>query len=698
VRRSHAPSRAASALVVTTAFCGSVAVAGGVTLAAASCHDGEGHATTVTVTLADDGEPLAVERHARVGEDRCAVDADDGLPVAVAVLHRDEAGRSLEANELGDAAGTVATTITVRDTTATSTQVPVEGPEGDEHATVRLGVPQLVRVTVGYPRSWEVTSPGETGTSVHATADGIEISRVALVFPPLTDDAVRLQVAALPGPGTPAIRVESTPAGEDTPLDPDSALLDRDTAAVLGALSELAADGAVQLVDGIEELAAGTDDLTDGADELADGADDLADGSDELAAGAGQLAAGTFKLADGLGELADGAGQLGAGLDQYAAGGRALAAGGGQLADGAAALAAGVPELAAGARAVADGTEQLATQLGLAADGAAELADGGVELAAGARQLADGTAELAAQATAARDALAGSISTDPVPSELLALLPPELAADVEEATAAIAPLLGFLDEAIVGSTELVDGAAALAAGTAALADGNAELAAGLSEAATGGRGLAVGADSVADGTAQLSDGAAELAAGSAGLADGLDAYAAGGDELAAAGSQLAGGASGAADGGRELAAATSALAGGVGQFADGAGQLAGGVDQLADGAGQLAGGAGQLADGAAELPGAVREIAATADRANQRTATTQAVLEAGATRARALAGDADTISYELVHDGDRPWPLAVWVALAAVLAAAAGGAWWWQRARDRDRAAADAARTEGAVA
>jgi X-X-X-Leu-X-X-Gly heptad repeat protein len=595
--------------------------------------------TTVSATLADDGEVVGTRVVTRAGDETCSVETgDDGatsLPVAVAVTHEASDGRSLEASELDEESDPVTTRVAVRDATAAAHTITVTGPQGSHEATVRVGVPQLVHVTLTYPPSWEVTPPTYPGTGARLSGAGAEVVRGGVLFPPLTADELRLEVSAVPGRGTPSIDVEVTPFDGDPALLTGDEVLDRDATAVLGALSVLAADGAGLLVDGLGEVA-------DGAGELAGGAGQLADGLDASAAGAQELAGGSRQLADGTGQLA-----------------------------------AGFPELAGGARAIADGTAQLAAQLDLAASGAGGLADGGADLAAGTRELADGTAQLAAMAATMRDEILAALPELPVdvtvPSfppelldDLLADLPEELRTEVEAELLAV--LAGFeaeleaefatvvgpdLDTALEDAltqlddvlavadrfAELAEGAAAIADGTAAIAEGNAELAGGLDRAA---------------------DGTAELATGAAGLAGGIDEVGAGV---------------------RELAAASGQLADGLGAFAAGSSELAGGAGLLASGVDQLADGMDELAAGAAELPDGLQELIATADRAGQRSAATQALLTTGLELAAAASGEADSITTVLVHHGAVPAPWYVWALVMLAAAAAAGSGWSVYRRR-----------------
>jgi X-X-X-Leu-X-X-Gly heptad repeat protein len=657
----------------------------------AACADpgAEPVATAVTVRLADDGEVLAAEVTDRAGAQRCAIEvpaaaASDVAPVAVAIVHEAADGRSLEGSALRHETDPITTMVAVRDATATTRTITVTGPEGREDVTVRMGTPQLVTVTLTYPPSWQVTAPTGDGTAAQLSGAGVEVVHRGILFPPLTGEELRFEVVAAPGRGTPSLEVEVTPIDGEQPLLPVGGL-DRDAAAVLGALSVLAADGA--------------EDLADGTGQLADGAGQLADGSGELAAGAGELADGTGDLAGGLDQLAAGTSQLSDGLGASAAGARELAAGSRQLADGTGQLAGGFPELAAGARAIADGTAELAGQLDLAATGAGELADGGATLAEGAQQLADGTAELATLATAMRDRIVADLPALPLDptipdlppgllDELLADLPedvrreveaqllaavarleaelaatigPVVESTVEEAVAQLDELLGLADR----FTELADGAAAVAEGTAAIAAGNAELADGLRRAADGTSELADGADGVAGGLDEVQTGLQALATASDQLADGMAAFAAGSGDLAGAGAQLTAGA-------REAA-------GGASLLADGTGELADGAAALADGTGELADGAEQLAAGAAELPGGLRELTGTADRAGQRTATTEAILTEGLELARAASGDADSLTTVLTHAGSDPLPASVWALIVLGVGLAGAGGWFAYR-------------------
>lgn len=498
-----------------------------------ACEDVAAATVVLVGQLADDGELTGLrERHLADGAEPCEREVTDATDVAVAILHQAADGRSLEASELTRVDGPVDTRVTVRDTTARSEDLAVTGPAGVATATRRIGVPQLVQITVRYPSGWELAPAGDDGTTVSVRDDGVEVSRAGVLFAPLFDEALQLAVTAVPGRGTPTVTVEATPLTAGAPVPAE--LLDRDATAVVGALLDVAADG-------VRELADGTRELADGTDELAGGARDLADGTDQLA--------------DGTAELRDGAQGLSGGIGQSATGAQELAGGADELARGTAELAAGVSPLAAGARQLADGAQQLADGLALPEEVAPppidprELLDAVAAIEDGIRDVSDDLADLVPPGTDPTD------PDDPnAPLALAVLVLQGLADATGDLAAGIAAALQALVDAAEGLAAAADGAAELAAGAQ-------ELAAGLAQLDAAVRGLR--------------DGAGALAAGSGELAGGLS-------ELSGASRQLADGAGELTDGTRELADGSDVLADGTRELADGTEELAAGAGELPD--------------------------------------------------------------------------------------------------------------------
>ena len=604
---------------------------------------GQERATTIVRLgeLADDGELTALrERHLTDGTEPCETEVSDATDVAVAIVHQDAAGRSLETSELGRVDGPVDTRVSVRDTTARTEDLVVTGPAGVVSATRRIGVPQLVRITITYPSGWELGSARGDGVSVSILEDGVEVTRSGVLFPPLFATALQLTTTARPARGTPTVTVEATPLAQGAPVP--STLLDRDTTAVVGALLDVTRGGVRELADGAGQLA-------DGTDALAGGARELADGTEELAAGARELADGTEGLVDGAAELRDGTRGLSRGVGQSAIGAEELAGGADALADGTSELAAGTAPLAAGARELAEGAQQLAD--GLAIDD--ELTSPPIdpqELLDAVDAIEDGIREV-------RDDLADLVppGTDPT--------------DPEDPNAPLAV-------AVLVLTGLADATGELAAGIAAALQALVDAAEGLAAAADGAAELAAGAQELAAGLAQLD-------AAVRGIRDGADALAAGSGELAGGLGQLSGASRQVADGASELTDGSRELAAGSDGLAAGSRELAAGSDDLADGSREVADGADELAEGAGELPAAVTDILEIADRGGERAAVTDAVLDAGARRASERVGEAELVTTQLVHRGGQPLPVVV-LALGglAVLVALGLPLWLWGRRRE----------------
>ena len=608
-------------------------------------------ADTAVITLgslAGDGELGAVEQRIVRGDGEvCVAEADVVEPtVAVGILHTDAEGRSREVAELDRIEGRLTTRIEARDVTASTREVSVQGPLGADTVQRRLGLPQLVRIALSYPSNWDVEAPDGDGITTTVVDGVVEVSRTAVLFPPLLDDAVALEVRATPARGTPSVTVEASPLAGAEPFVLPGDVFEQDALAVIGALSAVGEDGAVQ--------------LADGADELAGGVGDLAGGAGELAGGAGELAGGLSGLSGGVGELAGGAGEVAGGAAELADGTR-------ELEGGVAASAQGSGEVAAGARELQQGSSELAAAAG-------ELATGADELAAGARALADGlagtgevpTPELDVDAViagletvatgiaAVRDDLADLVEPEPEPDDPLVIAVATLtvladtitvlAQDLGTGLAVIEAALEGLEAAAEGAAGLAEGAGELAAGSAALAAGAEDLAAGVTALAGGTTELTGGLEQLAAATGELRGGATGLATGTAGLAQGSR-------ELA--------------DGSRELADGAGELADGSRELATGSQELADGTDELATGTAELAEGSEELADGAGELPEVLAEVTDVADRRGQDTATILAMLDAGEGLAREHVGAAALRTLQLRHEGEQPVPVAALAGTAA---------------------------------
>jgi X-X-X-Leu-X-X-Gly heptad repeat protein len=588
-------------------------------------------AVTTVATLADDGEVTRLDRRLINADATTCLDEGDGdaaaLGVAVAVLHEDASGRSLEATELTQQDGPVLTRVAVRDVTARERQIEVDGPRGRTMVSRLVGVPQVVRVAVRYPPGWQVTAAAEDGTAVTLSDSRTEVARTAVLFPPLLADELVLAVLARPAAGTPSVTVDASPLAGMEPFVLEA--LDPDVLAVVGALGELAAEGAAQLADGAGELAEGTRELAAGTRDLADGTIDLADGTRQLAGGAEELAGGARALSAGSGQLADGAGELAAGAADGAAGAQDLAGGSARVAGGVGELVAGASDLAAGATELAAGARSLADGLAVGVEAVPD-----VDPAALVAQVA----WFATQVAAVRDQLAavvppGTDPTDPTdPNAPLALAVPTLTAVVD----GLGGLATGLETAVGEIAAALDGLATAADGAGQLADG--------ADA------LAVGAAALAVGAAELAAGAEVLAAGTDELAGGLQALAVGADGIASGAREVAAGSAGLADGSAELAVGTGTLADGAASVADGTVGLAAGADELADGT-------AALAAGAQELPPALTELTGVADRSGQDLATTAALLAAGSELAQEAVGDAALVTAQLTLAGEEPFPL-----------------------------------------
>lgn len=490
--------------------------------------------------LEDDGE-LASLRQRIVGSDGEVCDERDAalsLDVAVSILHRDHQGRSLEARELGGD-DPVRTQVSVRDMTAEDRALTVTGPQGTTNETRRVGVPQVVRTTVRYPASWDVSAPRGDGVGTRMDGDDLEVTRTAVLFPPVLDDEVVLEILAVPGRGTPRVTVEATPLADGEAGSVPAGLLDRDTTAVVAALLDLAEDGARELTDGAEELAGGSDELADGAAEVAEGA-----------AGVGA----------GMAGLADGVDGLSSGIAGSAAGAVQLAGGAEDLAGGTAEVAAGVRPLGQGANELAAGVRMLSDELAVFGD--VEVPEVDPEpLVAAVEGIAD-------EVRTVRDQLAELLPPDPDAEDPLVVaiqVLTELADGLEEVTDGLLAALGGVTEAVEGLQAAAEGADELAAGAEELAQGIAELEGAL-------QGLADGAASLAAGTQELAHGLGQLSGAS-------DELASGADELTVGAQGIADGTAGLAEGSRELSDGVEGLAEGAGELPDALGEALGIADR-----------------------------------------------------------------------------------------------------------------------
>lgn len=418
--------------------------------AVSTCAAGPGTVLEHRALLAGDGTPEASSTWVvEAGGASCRsprATAPVDLGVAVAIVHRDADGATVEPAQLSRVDGTVTTRVRITDATAVERALTATGSAGPVRGTRRIGAPMTVRVELSYPGSWAPRPVGDA--AVRAAGRRTLVTSTVVLAVPFTPDAGELEVVAEPGRGVPEVTVVvTTLPGEVLAVLRDRSE-DAETYAVLGALLEVTADGTVELADGAGELADGLDELADGTEELADGTRELADGVAELADGVDALVDGVEQLADGTRQLAEGTtaytegiavlgGQLAAlaALSEVVANGlgagfpavcaslpgtpsslpesaatvacglagvreafddpeRGLVIGGAELAGGATLTADGVDELLAGVRELAEGTRALAEGTEDLAAGTRELADGAREAADGARELADGADEV----------------------------------------------------------------------------------------------------------------------------------------------------------------------------------------------------------------------------------------------------------------------------------------------------------------
>ena len=431
----------------------------------------------VVADLGGDGDVREVTTDV-VGLDgtRCTTVPDpdiDVLGVRVGILHSDLTGAAIEPTRLTVSDVPIATRVRVTDTTRERTEFFVDGPNGTVTDTRQLGVPRSVRITVRYPSGWFLTAAPAEGTAVHDGRGGVEVTRSVLLFPPFTPDHVVVSAQAQPGRGTPTVIVESTPADAVTLRALLDRTDDRAALAVIGALLDLTADGADELVDGVFQLADGLDELADATAELADGVDELADGVQELLDGVDALVDGVRELRDGTREFADGLGD------------------------------------------VADASRLLSEGL----DGLAGIA-----------------ALLSASASAANlpddeddpliiDPLIPNVTGLPIDPPIGPLFPvPSTPPSAGGFTASLAALSAAL-------TQTASGLATLSTGLATLADAGDDLADGVDELLAGVLELRDGVAELRDGTRELADGTRELADATREVADGARELAEGAEEL-----------------------------------------------------------------------------------------------------------------------------------------------------------------------
>lgn len=177
---------------------------------------------------------------------------------------------------------------------------------------------------------------------------------------------------------------------------------------------------------------------------------------------------------------------------------------------------------------------------------------------------------------------------------------------MQEATDGAGQVTDGAREAGGGAQDLVVGIDQLAHGSAALDEGAGQLAQGADAASAGGQDLAEGASSAHQGAQQLSAGLEELRSRTADLPDQTTALADGAEQVADGLGTLH-------EGTTALSAAAGTLADGTGQFATGVDQAVAGAQQLRDGAAVLATGTTQVQGGAAELQGGLENLVAGYD-------------------------------------------------------------------------------------
>ncbi len=533
---------------------------------------------------------------------------DKPLPVALHAQY-ELAGRSVDPREVLGAAGGLAITYTLTNTTAVAEPISYVDAAGvPRGAELPVFVPLAGELVITVPDGLRLL--GAPGAATATDADGRTLLRYEVhLAPPVGDFQQQFRVTLQADRG-------ATPAAELTLAPVVSG-----QSPALGFAADLVAES------------------VDGSVELATAAEELDDGTGRLAAGAAALAAGAAEVARGQQSLQEALAAGGEGAATAAAGADALASGVAQLAEGLAILTGedGLPAAAAAAATAADSAALLADIIGSSADGAwrpevrwpggappppatdlPSWADAVAELAGLLAGLSfqpdgnprDGVCDLDQDRDGALDQPIGDI--DCVPTLVQALR--ALAEATGAAGVVAAAIPGLLEEVGRGGTTAL--AAALEAGGAAdrAATGVADLQTRLCGAepvvppdvCEGLDAIAVDAETAVEQARVAEDALAETAQplGEAvlragGLAVGLpvlSALIAGTAELAAA----------AGDRLRSGSAGEPGLVEGLEQLADGLGRASGavaalvvGADAAADGSGELAGAVGALADGLA---------------------------------------------------------------------------------------------------
>ena len=588
---------------------------------------------------------------------RTVADFGRPLPVSVEASYRLD-GRAVQPADVVGRSGVLDVRYTVRNVTATPTQVVYRDAAGAAHSEqVDLVTPYVGQLTTTLPTGYEhITAP--RADVAGDGRGGSLLTYTMVLFSPIGDPVqnfgyqARVRDAQLPAAKVQIVPVD--PAGKPELAFGENGF--RDGASQAAALTVGAGTidrnllalqaGSSQLLGGLTQLAAGAVSLQNGLDGRA------APGARALAAGAATAQAGGSALADGLAALHKGAIRLAGGLDKAAAGGSALSAGATRLSTGAGQAATGAGALSDGIQAILTGVQGLpatvsgqagfqqlkaalagiATGIGSPADTAPTSLLGGLNLlgaglrsplgVAGCDQSASpGTAiacgaadgvQLVAQQLAAAAAAGGGIDqilgaaraayagaacpVAPVGSSPVpGVVPPtKLPAGICQAVAGVAFGLG-LPAGVRSATD----PGGLKAQTALAAGALGRVFAGIDAGIIPGlarvrAGLSNPACSASAPTASANPCGVKEVAGL--VSGGLDALVAGvSSQLSTFLSQAAAGARSLAAGTRDLAAGAQALQ------TTGAVPLAAGLTALSAGGGTLAAGAGQAATGATAL-------------------------------------------------------------------------------------------------